>query len=154
MMFESEQSVIKSLIGDFIRGGIEHVGSTAVVGLAAKPVIDIMVGVESLDASKPAIAIMQGNGYCYHPYKGEVMHWFCKPRPEIRTHHLHLVPFQSKLWYQRLAFRDCLRSNHVLGKEYENLKYKLAKKCKDDRELYTSEKSAFVARVLTQVSMS
>ncbi|WP_425334985.1 GrpB family protein [Pseudoalteromonas lipolytica] len=61
-----------SIITDYVYGTIEHVGSTSVKGLVAKPVIDIMVCIESLAASKSAIQIMENNGYCYHPYKVDV----------------------------------------------------------------------------------
>ena len=78
-------------------------------GLPAKPVIDLMAPVASLEAARPAIGAAAAAGYCHFPYKAETMHWFCKPSPSHRTHHLHLVPFQSPAWVQRLAFRDALR---------------------------------------------
>ncbi|TQV85473.1 GrpB family protein [Aliikangiella coralliicola] len=151
-MFDEERRFIGSLLEDFIHGTIEHVGSTAVKGLAAKPVIDIMVGVKTLESSKKAIQIMEVNGYCYHPYKGDVMHWFCKPSPEIRTHHLHLVPFESKLWFERLAFRDYLRSHPIVAQEYAALKRQLARESNGDREKYTREKTSFICDVLKLVS--
>lgn len=92
---KQEHTVLNMALSDWLTGAIEHVGSTAVPGLAAKPVFDIMVGVESLEASRPAIAVLGKIDYCYFPYRAESMHWFCKPSPSFRTHHLHLVPFQS-----------------------------------------------------------
>ena len=65
---------------------VEHVGSTAVPGLSAKPVIDIMAPVRSLAESTSAIAVAARHGYLHHPYRAEVMHWFCKPSPTVRTH--------------------------------------------------------------------
>ena len=93
--FEEERALLESLIGEWRDGEIEHVGSTAVPGLAAKPVIDVMFGVQSLEASRPAIDVLTSHGYAYFPYKGDVMHWLCKPSDEYRTHHLHLVPYQT-----------------------------------------------------------
>lgn len=147
-LFDKEKRFIGSLITDFVYGTIEHVGSTSVKGLAAKPVIDIMVGVESLVASKQAIQILEKNGYCYHPYKGDVMHWFCKPSPEVRTHHVHLIPFESELWFERLAFRDYLRSHPTTAQDYAKLKLKLAIESDGDREKYTQEKTSFICHVL------
>jgi GrpB-like predicted nucleotidyltransferase (UPF0157 family) len=74
------------------------------------------------------------------------MHWFCKPSPEHRTHHLHLVPLGSALWHDRLAFRDALRANPQLAAEYEALKRRLARDFRLDREAYTEDKTQFVQR--------
>src|SRR5262245_52582483 len=101
-IFRMEKLFLENIAGEWLCGGIEHVGSTSVVGLIAKPIIDIMFGVKSLAASKAAIGILETNGYCYAPYKTEVMHWFCKPSEDFRTHHLHLVPYKSPLWNERL----------------------------------------------------
>jgi len=146
--FEAEKKFILEVAGLYNHGSIEHVGSTAVPGLIAKPVIDIMFGVKSLEESKSAIEILANNGYCYFPYKGDVMHWFCKPSNEFRTHHLHLIPFQSPLWNERIKFRDILRNNRKVAEAYSALKIELAKRYKDDRELYTSEKWPFIKQVL------
>jgi len=147
--FEAERRELERVIGQWIAGGIEHVGSTAVPGLAAKPVIDIMVGVESLVASEPAKQALRGIGYQYAAYKTEVMHWFYKPSLSHRTHHLHLVPFESVLWHERLAFRDLLRRDPQIAREYEALKLELAKKFEFDRDAYTDAKYPFIQRVLS-----
>jgi GrpB-like predicted nucleotidyltransferase (UPF0157 family) len=76
------------------------------------------------------------------------MHWFCKPNSSQRTHHLHLVPYGSALWSERLAFRDYLRSNPAVAGEYANLKARLADVHRNDREAYTEAKGPFVARVV------
>lgn len=149
--FEKERQRLLSIVQPWISGSIEHVGSTSVPGLAAKPIIDIMLGVESLDKSREAISVLTNNSYCYAPYKEEVMHWFCKPSPELRTHHLHLIPFQSRLWNERIKFRDILRSNQEIALAYQQLKLKLAKQYSDDREQYTIGKGPFVQAVLAGV---
>ena len=132
--FEKERSVLAEALAQWIVGSIEHVGSTAIAGLRTKPVIDIMVPVESLGASRAALPILEQLGYEYWPYKTEVMHWLCKPSDAHRTHHLHLIPFDSQLWKERIAFRDCLRSDPIVASEYVALKDDLATRYKDDRE--------------------
>lgn len=147
-MFELERATLAMELRAWVVGSIEHVGSTAVVGLSAKPVIDIMVGVQSLAASRPAIPVLRELGYQYAEYKTDVMHWFCKPSFEVRTHHLHLVPFDGPLWRERLAFRDLLRSDPVVASEYDQLKRDLAAQHRFDREAYTQAKYPFIARCL------
>jgi GrpB-like predicted nucleotidyltransferase (UPF0157 family) len=147
-MFEAERQIIEARIASFIVGGIEHIGSTAVTGLAAKPVIDIMVGVASLGASRTALPLLAQIGYCYFPYKPDVMHWCCKPSDELRTHHLHLVPFRSRLWHERLRFRDQLRANPEARTAYAALKHELAERYRDDREAYTEHKTGFIETIL------
>jgi GrpB-like predicted nucleotidyltransferase (UPF0157 family) len=109
--FEEEKRLLEAGIGRWVTGGIHHVGSTAVPGLAAKPVIDIMVGVEDLDSSRPASEPLTQLGYLYAPYREAEMHWFCKPDPAHRTHHLHLVPTGSRRYQDELVLRDLLHSN-------------------------------------------
>ena len=151
-LFEAERELIANALELWLVGPIEHVGSTAVPGLSAKPVIDIMAGVESLDASREAIAVVENIGYQYSPYRADVMHWFCKPSPAFRTHHLHLVPYLSELWTERLLFRDCLRSNPTVAHEYAELKLRLAEIYRFDRESYTEAKGPFVKRVLKKIA--
>lgn len=146
--FGEERERLRAAVGPWLRGSIEHVGSTAVPGLRAKPVIDIMVGVESLAASRDAIPVVERLGYLYWPYKGDVMHWFCKPSDEVRTHHLHLVPFGSPPWVERLAFRDRLRTDATARLEYAALKDELAARYRADREAYTDGKTDFIQRLV------
>jgi GrpB-like predicted nucleotidyltransferase (UPF0157 family) len=76
------------------------------------------------------------------------MHWFCKPLPSFRTHHLHLIPFRSRLWVERLAFRDYLRDHVDVATEHAELKQRLAEQYRLDREAYTDAKTLFVERIL------
>jgi GrpB-like predicted nucleotidyltransferase (UPF0157 family) len=123
-----------------------------VPGLTAKPVIDIMVAVESLAASRPALTLLEKSGYLYADYRSDVMHWFCKPSLEFRTHHLHLVPLQSALWAERIAFRDYLREHPHAAAEYADLKLQLAVRFRFDREAYTEAKEPFVKRIIALAS--
>src|SRR5213594_3261033 len=80
-LFEEERNNLREVIAPWLVGPIEHIGSTAIPGLAAKPVIDIMAVVESLDASRPALDALTALDYCYAPYRADSEHWFCKPSP-------------------------------------------------------------------------
>jgi GrpB-like predicted nucleotidyltransferase (UPF0157 family) len=118
--------------------------------MPAKPVLDIMAPVHELDASRPAIDAAASAGYLHAPYRADEMHWFCKPSPWYRTHHLHLVPRSSLLWKQRLAFRDALREDPGIAREYADLKRQLAERFRFDREAYTRAKGPFITRILAR----
>lgn len=148
--FESEKQLIEKTIGPWITGGVNHVGSTAVPGLSAKPIIDIMVGVKSLEESRPCIGKLAKIEYRYYPYRTQYMHWFVKPSPEHRTHHLHLIPTSHPQYKARLAFRDYLRTHPQDRLRYEQLKAELAKKFRDDREAYTDAKTQFVKSIIAK----
>ena len=151
-LFEAERVRLLEVLAPWLAGPIEHVGSTAVPGLIAKPVIDIMAGVRSLDASRGAIAEVERLQYQYWPYRCDVMHWFCKPGASFRTHHLHLVPHGSPAWQERIAFRDCLRDDATVAAKYAELKDDLARRYRRDREAYTEAKGPFIADVLKRAS--
>jgi GrpB-like predicted nucleotidyltransferase (UPF0157 family) len=146
--FAREQQALAQALAPWLIGPPEHIGSTAVPGLAAKPLIDILAPVASLEESVGCIEAARRVGYVYFPYKPDLMHWFCKPSPEHRTHHLHIVPMNSRLWFERLAFRNALRGNEALRAEYQELKFQLAAQHRGDREAYTEAKSPFVQRVV------
>ena len=82
------------------------------------------------------------------------MHWFCKPSPAHRTHHLHMVPTASHRYRAELAFRDALRVRPDLAKRYEALKHELAARYRNDREAYTEAKHDFIAEVLALSTVS
>jgi GrpB-like predicted nucleotidyltransferase (UPF0157 family) len=147
-LFAQERELLAQALAKWIVGGIEHVGSTAVPGLDAKPVIDIMMGVQDLDSSRSAIPAAERLGYSYAAYRQDVMHWFCKPSRAFRTHHLHLVPFQDRKWMERVAFRDYLRSHPETAAAYAELKRSLAVRFQFDREKYTKEKGPFIENIL------
>jgi GrpB-like predicted nucleotidyltransferase (UPF0157 family) len=148
--FEAEAGLLQARIGPWVAGGIHHVGSTSIPGLAAKPVIDIMVGVESLSSSRICIDRLEDLSYCYAPYRAEEMHWFCKPDPGHRTHHLHLVPAGSPRYTGVLAFRDYLRTHSEAAADYLATKERLAIEFEHDREAYTEGKSGVVARLTAE----
>ncbi len=137
---------------------IEHIGSTAVLGLAAKPVIDVMVGVRSLRDGAEIVAAVVGLDYEYVPeFEVELpqRRYFRRTSKGVRTHQVHLVERTDTAWWDRhLAFRDWLRSHAADRDIYAGLKRRLAAAHRHDRRAYTDSKSEFidaaVARALTE----
>jgi GrpB-like predicted nucleotidyltransferase (UPF0157 family) len=126
---------------------LHHIGSTAVPGLAAKPIIDMMAVVADLDAPLPAL--IEQAGYQFPTaYNATLVErrWLCRPSASHRTHHLHLVTRHDELT-RHLQFRDALRAQPDLMREYAALKYQLSKDMTDDREGYTAAKTTFIQRV-------
>jgi GrpB-like predicted nucleotidyltransferase (UPF0157 family) len=125
---------------------LHHFGSTSVPGLAAKPVIDMIALVGDLDA--PIVALVESAGYEFpRAFNATLAHrrFLCYPSASHRTHHLHLVDDREEL-ERRLRFRDRLRTDPVLAREYVTLKRALAERYRDDREAYTEAKSEFIRR--------
>jgi GrpB-like predicted nucleotidyltransferase (UPF0157 family) len=149
--FEDERVTLEDAIGEWVVGDVHHVGSTAVPGLDAKPIIDILIGVSDLEASRTCFEPLARLVYMYAPYLPEEMHWFCKPHPSRRTHHLHLVPVDSKRYRDELAFRDRLQGDAKLAEEYLALKRDLAIRFANDRDAYTNAKSDFVRQALERI---
>lgn len=131
-------------------------GSTAVPGLAAKSVIDIMVGVRSLEDSPTLVQRLVGIGYEYVPEFERVMpvrRYFRKMRTRWRTHQIHLVERTNTAWWDRhLLFRDYLRENPEIAGEYAHLKYDLSYRFGEDREAYTDAKTDFISKVVRRAT--
>jgi GrpB-like predicted nucleotidyltransferase (UPF0157 family) len=141
----AEAAALEDALRPWLAGRVEHVGSTAVPGLEAKPTIDLMAPVHDLEAARDAFAPLAELGYQYAPHRPH-LHWFCKPSPAVREFHLVLVERTDPDWDARLRFRDRLRSDPTAAAEYVALKRDLAQRFPDDREAYTEAKAAFVAR--------
>jgi GrpB-like predicted nucleotidyltransferase (UPF0157 family) len=146
-MFEQERAKLVTALGPLIVA-IEHVGSTAVPGLAAKPIIDLLVGVRSLDdARSSCIEALQALGYTYMP---EYEAWlpdelfFRKGVAGPWTHHVHLMQPSNPGWDRRLVFRDYLRAHPDVADAYMDLKRRLAAAFNDDIAAYRNGKDAFV----------
>jgi GrpB-like predicted nucleotidyltransferase (UPF0157 family) len=130
---------------------IEHIGSTSVPGLSAKPVIDLLVGTASLAIADECVPLLVDDGWDFPADVNATIvdrRFLRKLEQNVRTHHLHLVVHRNDLWEGYLHFRDKLRRHDELAREYEALKRTLAEKYRDQRERYTSSKTEFVARVL------
>jgi GrpB-like predicted nucleotidyltransferase (UPF0157 family) len=148
--FEQERALLEQVLAPWLSGGVHHVGSTSVPGLAAKPILDMTAGVADLTAAQPAIAVLERHGWVHAPHRPEA-YWFHRPDTPVgyeHTHHLHLTQPGSALWRERLAFRDALRADPALREEYQALKLHLAHQHGDDGNGYTTDKRAFVTRVL------
>lgn len=129
---------------------LEHIGSTAVPGLDAKPVIDILAGVPPRADRAEYVAALRQIGY---EHKGAFgipgRNYFRRGSP--RSHHVHMVSWSSAFWRRQLAFRDALRADATLRQEYAALKRELAGMFPDDVERYASAKGPFIASVLRKV---
>jgi GrpB-like predicted nucleotidyltransferase (UPF0157 family) len=155
VLFEQERALLEEVLAPWLAGGIHHVGSTAVPGIAAKPIIDMMAGVRDLDEAREAFDPLGEQSYLHAPHRPGIAHHFAKPSlrlPEM-THGLHLTEPGSDLWHERLAFRDALRSDLALSAEYEALKLRLAQEHREDGVAYTAGKRAFVVRVLVSAGV-
>lgn len=141
--FEAERERIAPLLEG---AEIHHFGSTSVPGLAAKPVIDMIVLVGDLNA--PITTLVSDVGYQFpRAFNATLTHrrFLCYPTASYRTHHLHLVDEHEEL-ARRLRFRDGLRADPSLAEEYATLKRTLAERYRDDRDAYTDAKATFVKR--------
>lgn len=151
-MFAKEAARLRAALPADLVLGVEHFGSTAVPGLAAKPIIDILIAVRSLaEAQERAIEPLEALDYVfwYDNPKTDRM-YFVKGMPPYgtrRTHHVHLTETSGEMW-GRLAFRDHLRTHPEDALRYERLKRDLAAAHRDDRDAYTDAKAAFVAEIM------
>lgn len=148
-LYEAErQRLLLLLPGTFV--DIQHIGSTSIPGMLAKPIIDILAGVDSMETARGLSAKLCSSGYTTSAeFNGSLRdrQWFMRWADGHRTHHLHVVVHGSKAWIERLRFRDSLRSSARLAAEYATLKIQMAAKHTEDREAYTEAKSHFVNAV-------
>jgi GrpB-like predicted nucleotidyltransferase (UPF0157 family) len=158
-MFALEAERLRAVLDATQLIGIEHFGSTAIPGLAAKPIIDILIAVRSLVHAKatmvrPLVAL----GYLYWPDNPKPDRMFfvkgMPPHGERRTHHVHISEPTGEMWQRRLAFRDHLRADPDEARRYEALKHDLAARYPDDRERYTEAKTGYVEGVYRKIGLS
>ncbi len=151
--FEEERALLERALAPWLDGGIHHIGSTAIPGIAAKPQIDMMAGVRDLEEARAAFAPLAELGYEETPHRPRTHH-FSKPAGGPWTHHLHLTEPGSDLWVERLAFRDALRADPALVAEYQALKLQMAEEERHGGSAYSAvTKRPFVARVLAQAGI-
>ena len=155
--FEKESELISQVLKDH-SPIIEHIGSTSVKGLGAKPIIDILIGFPNFDTSKDAIKKIEKLGYTYvQEYEKEMpfRRFFFKTKNHQRTHHIHLVQIDSTFWKRHLAFRNHLRENQKDREEYYKLKQELSLKDWKNGDEYASAKNSFIRgiekKLLTQL---
>ena len=136
---------------------IEHIGSTAVSDLSAKPIIDIMIGTSSLSEIEERIESMTSLGYEYMPHHEQAIplrRFFAKPVVRPRHFHVHAVSVNGAFWHDHLLFRDSLRNDEQLANEYATLKLQFAQQFGDDREAYTNAKGSFITSALSIARIS
>jgi len=131
---------------------VEHIGSTAVHGLAAKPVLDLQAAVADLGCAPAVAEALAGSGWHLVPPEVDVRPWrrfLVQVVDDARVAHLHLLTVNSERWGEQLAFREALRGDPGLVQRYAALKQQLAAEHADDREAYTAAKTDFVRAVLS-----
>ncbi len=148
LLYEEERKLILDAIGHLILA-IEHVGSTAVPGLGAKPIVDIMVGIRNLADAVQCIEPLLSIGYEYVPeYEDSIpeRRYFRKGPNDIPNQHfhLHMVEITSDSWQRQLLFRDYLRTHPDEAQRYYQLKIELSDIYGSDRDGYTNAKTAFI----------
>lgn len=148
-LFEAERERLVCLFPSQILD-IQHFGSTAVLGMPAKPIIDLLAGVESMVVADSLVELLLTERYTtsaeFNATLGD-RRWLMRWANGRRTHHLHIVVLGGAEWRRRLRFRDVLRSNPELAHHYTLLKKDLAAHHSADREAYTRAKSEFVLSV-------
>jgi GrpB-like predicted nucleotidyltransferase (UPF0157 family) len=132
---------------------IEHIGSTSVPGMSAKPIIDIMLGAPSLADIESRMPLIEQLGYEHLPEMLQLMpdnRFFAKPGSLPRRFHLHTVEFDGEFWRDHIAFRDVLRRDTKLAADYVALKSRLAAKYKLQPKRYTDAKGPFINAVVQE----
>ncbi|MGR2738057.1 GrpB family protein [Billgrantia sp. Q4P2] len=130
---------------------VQHIGSTAIPGMPAKPIIDIMAGVASMAMADALFDPILDHGYVTSiEFNASLSdrRWFMRHANGQRTHHLHVVVHDGELWHQRLAFRDALRADPTQATRYAALKHELASRHQADREAYTQAKGDFIRSIV------
>ncbi|WP_260682015.1 GrpB family protein [Alkalicoccobacillus porphyridii] len=153
VMGEEEKKKLFTLLGAFAVKEIEHIGSTSIPNLPAKPIIDMMAKIKDFGQLKEIIQVLEEFDWHYVPQDLDQREWrryFVKVHNDKRVAHLHLVKEGTQRWDEHLKFRDTLRENKNVVQEYASLKKRLAIKFTDDREAYTEAKSQFIQSIIKQ----
>jgi GrpB-like predicted nucleotidyltransferase (UPF0157 family) len=152
-LYEEESARVREAAAGLLLA-VEHVGSTAVPGLAAKPIVDLMAGVADKAAAEACLAPLAAIGYTdvTRQPPEEVDWFFCLGNHPVPNHgyHVHLMRYPSAFWERHVLFRDYLRQNADVASAYERLKRELAVRYRDDRPAYTEAKDDFVEEALRQ----
>jgi len=148
--YAAEADRLRGLAGGDVLA-VHHVGSTAVSGLPAKPIVDLLAIVPSRETARELVPVLEANGYEHRPDDGVADRVFLARGPRSnRTHYLSLTERGSDTCVDQIAFRDYLRANPPVAAAYAGLKRDLAARFPDERAAYTERKGAFVERVLVR----
>lgn len=150
--FKLERLELKKILPSETILGLEHFGSTAIPDMPAKPIIDILIAVRSIEAARDAFpTLMDELGYDFWADNSKQDRLFfvkgMPPRGTKRTHHVHVCEKPSEMWGQ-LIFRDYMISNPKEAAEYALLKRQLAAEHSTDREAYTQGKDEFISKIM------
>ncbi len=146
--YEREAARLRQALGEHVLA-VAHIGSTAVPGMPAKPLLDIMAAIPALDTVAELAPLLAALGYVFHPRDSiPDRHFFIAGDGDLRRVNLSLVEPDSAFWRNHLAFRDALRTQPETAANYARLKAELAALFPDNRLAYTDAKGAFVTRVL------
>lgn len=149
--FQEEAAVLRAVLKEHALQ-VEHIGSTAIVGMDAKPIIDLLVAVPHLEQAKTFMSALEALGYEYLPDEPPPDRLFFAKGPRSkRTHHLSLTEPTATFYQRMVVFRDYLRTHASVAEEYRRLKRESAQKYPEQRALYTAGKGPFVERVLELV---
>lgn len=154
LLFEQEREQIQAVLGDeAIR--IEHIGSTAIPGLASKAVIDIAIGIQHLEMASKYISLLEGLEYTYEPTFEALLperRFFWKGALAVHTYHIHMAEVGNPLWVNPIIFRNYLRKHPDEAQRYSELKKSLAERCVNDMDAYVEGKTFFVEGVLVKAA--
>ncbi|MDD5529435.1 MAG: GrpB family protein [bacterium] len=152
--FEKEKKVLSNILkGKFL--DIQHIGSTSIPGLVAKPILDIAIAISNINILEECIKKLENNGYQYLGDKeGRKNYLFVKGDEDNRTHYIHIVGINSLNWKNYILFRDYLISNKDSYIEYSKLKKKLAKRFSNNRKEYTKLKADFIEKIIDEARQS
>ena len=148
-LFADEAGRLRPALGPALPLALEHMGSTAVPGLPAKPVLDLLAGHPPGAPVASYVAALVRAGYVHRGEQGIPGREFFR-RGDPRAYHLHLAVDGGTFWREHLAFRDALRTRPELRDAYADLKLDLARRFPRDRESYTNGKTGFVRRVVAE----
>jgi len=156
LLFDEEARRLRAVLDPSLIVGLKHFGSTAIPGLAAKPIIDIVIAVRSLAEARASFvdALRKLDYVFWYDNPKQDRLFFVKGMPPYgskRSHHVHVTEPQGEVW-QRLAFRDYLRTHPEEAATYERLKKRLAAEHQADREVYTDAKADYVASVMRKAA--
>ncbi|NMC67292.1 MAG: GrpB family protein [Spirochaetales bacterium] len=149
--WEEEFLIEKMKIWNLIRDKIieiEHIGSTAIKGIHAKPIIDMAISIRKFEDGLECVKPLESIGYLYLGENGIPKRHYFRTNDEIVKFHLHFFLISSKEWENHILFRDYLNKNRNEAKRYDKLKLTLAKKYKTNRELYTEGKTSFCKEII------
>jgi GrpB-like predicted nucleotidyltransferase (UPF0157 family) len=145
-LFTAEREVLRRAVGELFLG-VQHIGSTSVPGLMAKPIVDIAAAVANFEAAAACVAPLEAEGYVYTGENGiPRRHYFDKGTPTL--FHLHVLEIESAEWRKHLLFRDYLIAHPEAATAYAALKQELAVRFRTDRPAYTEAKGEFVMGIV------